>query len=253
MISPLLCFYSVAYICHIKSIYWLYSLVLARPVFPHGDTLLLLSSGLRAKAQGLRWDSRHFVLYISFFFFNVFYVFIWLQQVLAAACGIFSWGLQTLRCGGWDLAAWPGMEPRRPALGKQSLSHWITRGVPALYVFRFLRPSGEEVQAVLLGDERPPGTETVQAKHSSTVQRDGPQTREGGYPASSSLAADRKCIRQRAWTEFHWKEYDPEKKWLEEVVHIWKQGVLGKSLPSCQFCCESKIALKKKSYNFFFS
>ena len=43
---------------------------------------------------------------------------------------IFSWGMQTLSCGMWDLVPWPGIEPGPPALGAQSLSHWTTREVP---------------------------------------------------------------------------------------------------------------------------
>ena len=30
-------------------------------------------------------------------------------------------------CCMWDLVPWPGMEPRPPVLGAQSLSHWTTR------------------------------------------------------------------------------------------------------------------------------
>ena len=30
----------------------------------------------------------------------------------------------------WDLVPWPGIEPRPPALGVQSFSHWTTREVP---------------------------------------------------------------------------------------------------------------------------
>ena len=30
-------------------------------------------------------------------------------------------------CGVWDLASWPGIEPRSPALGARSLGHWTTR------------------------------------------------------------------------------------------------------------------------------
>ena len=29
----------------------------------------------------------------------------------------------------WDLVPWPGIEPRPPALGARSLSHWITRDI----------------------------------------------------------------------------------------------------------------------------
>ena len=35
-----------------------------------------------------------------------------------------------LSCGMWDLAPWPGIKPRAPALGAQSLSHWTIREVP---------------------------------------------------------------------------------------------------------------------------
>ena len=60
--------------------------------------------GLSASASG------------TLFFFNVcFYLFIWLCWVLFAACWVFSCSMQ-------DLVL--------PALGKQSLSHWITREVP---------------------------------------------------------------------------------------------------------------------------
>ena len=38
------------------------------------------------------------------------------------ACRIFS-------CSVWDRVPWPGTEPRPPALGAQSLSHWTTREV----------------------------------------------------------------------------------------------------------------------------
>ena len=38
--------------------------------------------------------------------------------------------MQDLSCGMQDLVPPPGMEPRPPALGVQSLSHWTTREVP---------------------------------------------------------------------------------------------------------------------------
>ena len=59
---------------------------------------------------------------INFFFFK----FIGLCQVFAVACGIF------FSCGIWDLVSWPGIEPRPPALGAHSISHWITREVPEM-------------------------------------------------------------------------------------------------------------------------
>ena len=55
-------------------------------------------------------------------FFHI-YLFIWLHLVLVEAMWI-------LTCGMWDLVAWPEMEPRPPALGAQTLSHWTTREVP---------------------------------------------------------------------------------------------------------------------------
>ena len=36
-----------------------------------------------------------------------------------------------IRCDIRDLAFWSGIKPRPPALGTQSLSHWITREVPS--------------------------------------------------------------------------------------------------------------------------
>ena len=38
-----------------------------------------------------------------------------------------------LSCGMWGLVPWPGIEPRPPALGVQSLSHWITTKVPEFF------------------------------------------------------------------------------------------------------------------------
>ena len=57
---------------------------------------------------------------------------IWLHLVLVAACRIFSWGMQTLRCGMWDLVPWPGIEPTPLAWGAQSLilTHFTIREVP---------------------------------------------------------------------------------------------------------------------------
>ena len=35
----------------------------------------------------------------------------------------------------WELVPQPGIEPKPPALGVQSLSHWTTREVPFLHIF----------------------------------------------------------------------------------------------------------------------
>ena len=51
------------------------------------------------------------------------------------ACGIFSYGMWTLSCSMWAPVAWPGIKPRPPQLGTQSLSHWTTREVPRMLVF----------------------------------------------------------------------------------------------------------------------
>ena len=51
-------------------------------------------------------------------------------SAFTAAHRIFSWGMQTLSCGMWDLFPWPGIEPTPPALGTWSLTHWTTREVP---------------------------------------------------------------------------------------------------------------------------
>ena len=65
----------------------------------------------------------HIITYLVFrlfFFFGkflfVYLVFIWLRQVLVAACG--------------TLATQPGIEPRAPVPGAWSLSHWTTREAP---------------------------------------------------------------------------------------------------------------------------
>ena len=57
----------------------------------------------------------------SSFIFNI-YLFIWLYQVLDAA-----WELLVVACG--NLVPWPGIEPRPPVLGIQSLSQWTTMEV----------------------------------------------------------------------------------------------------------------------------
>ena len=41
----------------------------------------------------------------------------------------------TLSCGIWDLVPWPGIEPRPPELGVQSLMYWTTREVPQPWLF----------------------------------------------------------------------------------------------------------------------
>ena len=60
-------------------------------------------------------------------FFNVFILLIYLFGYTGLSCS-----MQTLSCSIWDLVLRPGIEPRPPALGAQSLSHWATREVPSV-------------------------------------------------------------------------------------------------------------------------
>ena len=69
----------------------------------------------------------------SVYLFRVFvYLFIWLCCVLVVACKTFCCTMQSLSCSMWDLVPWPGIQPRPPALGVQSLSQWTSREVPGL-------------------------------------------------------------------------------------------------------------------------
>ena len=63
------------------------------------------------------------------FFFSVIYLLA--SRVFSCSrWNLFSYGIQTLSCGIWDLTPWPGIEFGPPALGAQSISHWTTREVP---------------------------------------------------------------------------------------------------------------------------
>ena len=82
--------------------------------------------------------SRKFILSLTSLPFQILHlflfslIFIYLACcVLVMACRIFNCGMQTLNCGTWDQAPWPGIELGLPALGTQSFSHWTTRKVPA--------------------------------------------------------------------------------------------------------------------------
>ena len=78
--------------------------------------------------QSLHWPDLIF-FFFYFLIFIRFYLFVWLHWVLVAACRISS-------CGMWDLGPQPGIKPRSPALGVQSLSHWTAREVPDLTIFQ---------------------------------------------------------------------------------------------------------------------
>ena len=85
------------------------------------------------KTWGNRTPEWYMWIPCLFIYLFLYFLFIYLAgRVLAVACGIFDLGcgMQTLSCGMWDLGPWPGMKPRPPALGVQSLSQWTTREVP---------------------------------------------------------------------------------------------------------------------------
>ena len=68
-------------------------------------------------------------VHLLYILFLKFYLFIWLHRVLVIAFEVFNWSTWTLSCSMWDVVPWPGIEPRPPALGVQSLSRWTTRKV----------------------------------------------------------------------------------------------------------------------------
>lgn len=65
----------------------------------------------------------------KFFLINFF----WLTPGLNVASKIFIFiaACKLLSCSMYNLVPWPRFEPSFPALGAQSLSHWITRDIPA--------------------------------------------------------------------------------------------------------------------------
>ena len=84
--------------------------------------LMPLGEGLgQGKPKGW-WAREAWKLFLKWDFFFFFQLFIWLHQILVAACGIFS-------CIMWNLVSWPGLKPGPPALGVWNLSHWTTREV----------------------------------------------------------------------------------------------------------------------------
>ena len=74
------------------------------------DTLLIRPE-LLSKCRGPGNDV--FVFFKKYLFIYLFVYLFWLHRVLVAACM-------------WDLVPRPGIEPRPPALGAQSLTHWTT-------------------------------------------------------------------------------------------------------------------------------
>ena len=70
------------------------------------------------------------VIYVAFLFLFLFIYVFWLRQSKLRHVG----SLVAARMR--DLVPRPGMEPRPPALGAQSLSHWTIREVPPLHFFK---------------------------------------------------------------------------------------------------------------------
>ena len=64
-----------------------------------------------------------------FLMFLFIYLFIWLHEVLVAACRIFCCGMGILSCRMWGLIPWLGIKPGPPALGVWGLGHGSTREV----------------------------------------------------------------------------------------------------------------------------
>ena len=106
------------------------------PTFTPRKSLVILLLALLSEIKIHAYVSRKGVtiagsgtrLWILFFFF-FFLTFIWLHQVLVVALRIFSGGM-------WDIVSWPGIEPRSPTLGAQSLNHWTTKEVLRLWILR---------------------------------------------------------------------------------------------------------------------
>ena len=73
---------------------------------------------LRTHAHLTNSQRQHLLIlmaHLSFFFF---------LALLGLSCSTWE-----LHCSMWDLVPWPGIKPRPPALGAQSLGHWTTREV----------------------------------------------------------------------------------------------------------------------------
>ena len=54
-------------------------------------------------------------------------------SVVRSLSNVYLFGCIGLSCSMWRLAPWPGIKPKRPALGARRLSHRTTKEVPLLF------------------------------------------------------------------------------------------------------------------------
>ena len=105
---------------------------------PHGLSMcpkLPLNMVTEFPGQVTQKESQTEFTAVFFFSYNKKYMYIilaapkyYLDYCPIVACGIFP-------CSILDPVSWPGIEPRPPALGVQSLSHWTTKDVPEFITF----------------------------------------------------------------------------------------------------------------------
>ena len=62
---------------------------------------------------------------------TLFFFFFLAAPGLSCSTWDFQCGMWTFSCSMWDLVPWPGIKPRPPALGAQSVNHWTIREVPS--------------------------------------------------------------------------------------------------------------------------
>ena len=89
---------------------------------------------LQGSRAGRVTDPKVTVFYVDSLKTRVWVCFLF--SVYLAALGLCCC-MQTLSCSMWALVPGPGMEPRPPALGTWSLSHWTAREVPGKIIFNY--------------------------------------------------------------------------------------------------------------------
>ena len=70
------------------------------------------------------------VIHHCIYAYSFWYIYL---SVLCLRCSMFDlcWDI-------WDSIPWPGIEPRPPAFGVWSLSHWTTREIPVSHIHLFI-------------------------------------------------------------------------------------------------------------------